>query len=595
MKKDQTGSGLLSRLFFRLLGVQILLAGIGAVNGLVTSLFVAGAGLDGEVMSAIGLYTPINTIIGAINMVFMTGATILSGKYMGRNELRETQNVFSWDLWIITILGAAFTAVLLPGGLFGFISGIFTSDEALRRHLDPYVTGQAAGVLPLMLNLHISSFLSLENQSRRTTIASLVCIAANVLLNFLFLNAGLIRNALGLALGASLGQWIFLVVQLMYYFSGKSVLKLRVRPHRGRTVLDMAKIGYPGALSSAYQALRGIIVNALILGTAAVGSAGLSAFTASTSVLNLFWAVFSGILAVSRMLISISIGEEDRRSLVDCMKVAMFRGVPLMTAVAAVAIVLAVPMTRLFYSEADGPVFQMTVNAFRILPLCMPLSVICMHFVCYGQTSGKTLLVHILSILDGVVCVAAFSALLMPWLGMDGVYTANVLNGIVCVLVIVLYAWLVRKRFPRSIEDLMVIPDDFGVAEIDRLDICVRSMDQVMTVSERVVAFCREHGIDERRTYHSGLFLEEMAGNVVDHGFRKDKKQHAVDIRVAYKGDDVILRIKDDCVPFDPAERQDLIDPKDKIKNMGIRMVYKGAKDVSYQNMLGLNVLTIRI
>ena len=116
-----------------------------------------------------------------------------------------------------------------------------------------------------------------------------------------------------------------------------------------------------------------------------------------------------------------------------------------------------------------------------------------------------------------------------------------------------------------------------------------------MTVSQQVMDYCRKRGLDEMRVYLSGLFLEEMAGNVVDHGFNKDKKSHSVDIRVIFKNDDVILRIKDDCIPFNPAEWQDIHDPKDRLKGVGIRMVYQGAKDVKYQNILGLNVLMIRI
>jgi hypothetical protein len=56
-----------------------------------------------------------------------------------------------------------------------------------------------------------------------------------------------------------------------------------------------------------------------------------------------------------------------------------------------------------------------------------------------------------------------------------------------------------------------------------------------------------------------------------------------------------MLRLKDDCVPFDPAEFAELVAGKDNFDNMGIRMVYKIADDVSYQNLLGLNVLTIVI
>ena len=57
----------------------------------------------------------------------------------------------------------------------------------------------------------------------------------------------------------------------------------------------------------------------------------------------------------------------------------------------------------------------------------------------------------------------------------------------------------------------------------------------------------------------------------------------------------MILRIKDDCRPFDPSERQQLAEDGDPAKNIGIRMIFKIARSVQYQVILGLNVLTIRI
>ena len=61
------------------------------------------------------------------------------------------------------------------------------------------------------------------------------------------------------------------------------------------------------------------------------------------------------------------------------------------------------------------------------------------------------------------------------------------------------------------------------------------------------------------------------------------------------KNDEVILRIKDDCVPFDPKERNHLTEGGDAVSNVGIRTVYSIANDINYQNLFGLNVLTIRI
>lgn len=156
-------------------------------------------------------------------------------------------------------------------------------------------------------------------------------------------------------------------------------------------------------------------------------------------------------------------------------------------------------------------------------------------------------------------------------------------------------ACLKNRHFPANMEQLMVIPDSFGAGPDARLDISVQNMDEVLTVSKRVSEFCRRRGIDSRRTYMASLCMEEMAGNIVAHGFTKDHKRHSIDIRVVHKDDDIILRIRDDCVPFNPRERKALTDPHDILKNAGIRIVYQIAKSVDYQNLLGLNVLTIRI
>ena len=400
-------------------------------------------------------------------------------------------------------------------------------------------------------------------------------------------------EALGLALATALGLWVYLGVQAAYFLSGRSALRLGGKRPAWGEAKDLVFIGLPGGLSYGYQTIRGLIVNGLL--GAYIGVAGLSAFAAANNLLAIFWAIPVGMLAVSRMMIGVSTGEEDRQTLTDIMRVMFFRYIPLMCAVCALIIVSAVPLTQLFYQDPAEPVYMMMVWGLRILPLCMPLSLICMHFVCYGQASGKTGLVHVLSLLDGAVCVCVFTALLIPLIGMNSVYIANVLNGIVCALVIFLYAWGKQKHLPRNMEELMVIPDSFGVSEDDRMDRTLRSTEEVVTLSEQVQQFCLKKGIDSRRAYLSGLFMEEMAANIVEHGFTKDSKKHSIDVRVVHKDGSLILRLRDDCRPFDPGSRNELTENEDPTKNIGIRMVFGMAEEVQYQNILGMNVLTIRI
>ena len=591
MNDQKSDLELISKLFFRMLPIQILLIAAGAVNGFVSSLFASNFVGD-QAMSAVGVYGPVNMVLTTISTVFVGGSQILAGKYIGMNQLRRARSVFIMDIMIMTGL-SLLSCVLLFMAAASDLTRLLLPDDAVRIILNRYIMGSIIGILPLMLGQQFAAFLSLENQSKRTTIAGIVYILVNVLLNFLFV-AKLKMEAFGLALASSLGLWIFLLIQLQYYLAGKSsLLSICKEAPMKSDVSDIIKVGLPCALGDGYQTLRGFIVNSLIIQF--VGAIGLSAFAASNSLLQFFWAIVGGISNVSRMLISISIGEEDRRTLTDVVRVALFRCIPMMCLISALIIFSAEPLTRLFFRDPAEPVYQMTVNAFRILPLCMPLSVFYLQFSNYAQAANKHIFIHVLSIFDGVIFVALFTALLIPRMGMNAVYIANVLNGVFCCLLVLLNSLIVRRKFPTDMEELMVIPDDFGVDEDERIDITVRHMDEVVNISRQVIDFCRQRGIDERRSFHAGLFLEEMAGDVVEYGFHEDNKDHSVDIRVVHKGDDMILRIKDDCIPFDPAKRMEMADSRDSMRGVGIRLVYRSAKDVQYQNTLGLNVLTIRI
>jgi len=574
----------------RLLPVQIILASLGAVNAFVSGLFASNF-IGATAMSAVALYDPITKITTATGMMLTAGSAIVCGKYMGRHEREKMQGAFSLDMFLAICTAVILTVAVFMMGAFK-ITGFLTHDEEVAAHLHPFLIGQAIGIIPLVLGIQLSTFLSLENKTRRTIIASIVFIIANAVFCFIFVDK-MQLGAFGLAISSSLGQWLFFMIQLQYFFTKDATLKFSPKDIAFSDMKDIIIFGIPGALSFGYQAIRGLVCNALI-GTY-VGSVGLSAFGACNSLLGILWGVPFGMVAVTRMMISVSVGEEDRETMVGVMKVAKNIFIPITCVMGAIVIVLAVPLTGMFYHDPSDPVFMMTVWGFRILPLTYPLGTICIHFVNYGDAMNKHAYIHILSIMDGFICVCIFTALFVKTMGLNSLYWGNVFNGVCTTLFIIGYAWYKNKRFSLKLNDLMVIPDSFGVSADDSIDISVDTMDEVCEISQKVQSFCERKGIDERRSYLAGLALEEMAGNIVDHGFTKDKKKHSIDVRVVHKGDDIILRTRDDCVPFNPGERLAIADPADPASNIGLKMIFAMASDIKYQSILGMNVLTIRV
>ena len=576
---------------FRLLPIQILIAVIASLNSIISALFASNF-LDLGAMGAVGLYAPVQMLVSAISATFVGGATILCGQYMGKNESKKMRGIFSLDIAFCVLLGLIIAAILfLVGRLVE--TGLFVSDPNLREEFAIYIIGQSFGIVPFILGNQLSSFLSLENKMRRNTVASLSFIVSNILLNFLFIKK-LQMGAFGLSLASSLGLWVYFFVQAQYFFTKKSRLKFSIKEIDVRELKRIFIVGYPGALSFGWQTLRGFIVNILL--SAHAGNVGISAICAANTLMGIAWCLPAGMVAVSRMVMSVGVGEEDRATVSDVMRV-MFKKFCLLNNLMAVGIILCAPtLAHIFYQNIFSEVYILTTWGFRLLPLCLAFGSILQHFVCYGQMLGKNFFIQLISFFDGVLFVAEFSAILVPFIGVKGVYVANIVNGILVFVTIVIYSIVCNRRFPRSMEELMVMPDSFGTPASERLGVTVRNMDDVVTISKAAQEFCLERCIDSRRAFIASLALEEMAGNIVEHGFVKDKKKHSVEARLIHKDQDIILRIRDDCVAFDPAERARASgDTDDPAKNVGIKMVYKLAKDASWQSIFGMNVLTVKI
>ena len=169
---------LTEKIMFRLLPAQILLSAVGVVNGIISSLF-AGNYVGVKAMTAVGLYSPVSLFLIALNNMFVSGATILCGECIGRNDEDGAKSIFSLDMTIAGVFAITVTVGHLIYGSFGAFINI-ADDPEVGRMFCRYVFGQAVGIIPLVLGNQLSSFLSLDNKIRRTMVASLVYIGVKV-------------------------------------------------------------------------------------------------------------------------------------------------------------------------------------------------------------------------------------------------------------------------------------------------------------------------------------------------------------------------------------------------------------------------------
>jgi Histidine kinase-, DNA gyrase B-, and HSP90-like ATPase. len=119
-------------------------------------------------------------------------------------------------------------------------------------------------------------------------------------------------------------------------------------------------------------------------------------------------------------------------------------------------------------------------------------------------------------------------------------------------------------------------------------------MDEVINISKKVIDFCEGLGIDKSTSVKAGLCIEELAGNIVRHGFSK-KSNSVVDIAVVSTVNGLIIKFKDNCEHFNPSECETIFNPEDPSHNIGLRLVNKVSKEMEYQSLLGLNTFSITL
>ena len=138
-----------------------------------------------------------------------------------------------------------------------------------------------------------------------------------------------------------------------------------------------------------------------------------------------------------------------------------------------------------------------------------------------------------------------------------------------------------------------MLEPDFGAAADRCLCRKLHSLEEAMALAEEVPAFCLKHGLDKRLSNLIGLCVEEMTVNVVRHGFSFDRLSHDVEVRLVLDEDRRIIRIRDNCINFDPVKYLELHQSGDPTAHIGLRMVLGMVKEASYVNSLGLNNLTL--
>ncbi len=561
--------------------------GAGFIDGLIIS-----RNLGAEAMAAEGIIHPIFSIRGVISGLLAVGMQTRCAKAIGRGDREEFKRFVSATAYVSVIVALIYaTIIIVFAEPIAVLLGASGKASELVGPASAYLRALGIGAPACIMTAILSPALQLDTGRKVIRIGAIIEGVSNIILDIVAVKAG--WGIFGVGLATAFASYLNLLYQCTFFLKKDRILHF-VKPDVSfGEFMKMLSSGSERAVRRLANTLRPIILNTIIISYG--GTMAMSALSVRNNFSNFAELFGAGIAAAVALLTGVYYGEMNEEAIEEVNKqehrmIAVF---PL--AMCVLMVLLAKPIASL-YIDGEGEVYNMVVFAIRFLAIQVPLQALIESRIKYLQAIHKKHNVNILTLLTRFAFVILSAFLLGRLFGSHGILVCNTVSDALTLIAIYIYYAIKCRKARPSRCDFLNLPSSFHLNPGDVISLDVRNLSDATLVSEQIMMFCKGHRIDNKIGYYAALSFEELATNIVLHGFPISKGGHSmIDVRVVISDGSLVMRIRDNCPQYDITKNiASVAESGDPVHNIGTRIVRRIASDITYLNTFDTNNLIIR-
>lgn len=577
---------------YRVTFLVLLMSMLATAIGNVIDGIIIGNMLGADAMAAFGFTTPLQKFTAILPNVLMLGMQILCSQKLGKGKLDEANGTFSLAVSIAGGLAILFAIIFfaVPGKIADLL-GATENFGIIRTETINYFQAYALGLPAMAAVTLLTPIMQLDSDRARAVKSVAILSASNVigdLIAIFYFGGGM--WSIGIATAVS--YWLACSFLLLHFRKPEANFKFSFANIKISDLSKMLLNGSPILLGRGASMLQSGLLNHVALG--AGGAAGVAAVAIWNNILSLVEAVPKSIASSTQLISGIFVGEKDKNSILKLIKIAL-RSSSLVSVTLTIILIFAAPLIAGVYTSGNAEgVFDMVVEGLYFMAgsvIFMTLIVLLQYFY---QACGRFKIVNTMAVANNILFIAPLALILTPYFGMTGIWATLLLNSVIMLAAVIFGVWYYHKKITFKPEDMLLLPKDFDAAENINLDINVSEKAEILQLSKQIKNFCESHNVNKQKSLYAAICVEEMAKNIFEYGFT-DGQLHSIDIRVIIQGENVTIRIRDDCRAFNPKKWQEIYNPENPVDHIGIRLVGNMSKEFNYVNVLKLNNLIIKI
>ncbi len=546
--------------------------------GNIVDTILVGNFLGAEAMASIRLVLPIETIIQIAGYCLGIGASIAAGVLLGKRDKQGASEIFTAIFWFTVVWGLIF-AVIAPFTAEPITKFLASGGgEKLVKMSSDYLLVFMIGSPLLGIGLFMGSFLGVENHPELASAYMIVSNIFNLLLDYTFLKYTSM-GTMGASLSTMLGYTIGMVVFYWYIKSPKRMITF-VKIRNTKPFKDAFVASIPMLVFMIMSFFKELGLNTIIIRF--TSDTGLSVHTVCENVLFIIEMVTDGIIGVIPNIAGILYGEKDYfgiRAL--CNKTLKYAFGA--TAVVFAASLIFTKQISIMFGITQNPLQQILVSTLQLFVICLPFHVWNKFLTSYYETVEQTRQASLVTFLQN-----GFLVIPLAWFGIYidmFYYKGNGLSGLALGYVSAealssLIAYIYRKISFKGSNLYMIPEENPGI----NLDLSIKAdINETPMIPREIKEFCVNHGISKEKANIAALAAEEMSVNCIKFG---GKTSHWIDICLNIEEDKILLRIRDNGIPFDPTTYQA---EENDFDIHGIEVIKAIATKITYIRAIDLN------
>ena len=422
----QLGEDSIGKLLFKFSLPATVGTFVNSLYNVVDRIFIGqGVGPDG--LAAAMIAFPIMMMVMAVGMLIGFGSNTLISIKLGERDSKSAEQLLGQALFLFAAFSVIFTAL----GLIYLVPllKLFGASEAVLPLAKEYTSIILIGVLFHMISFGANNFIRGEGNPRVAMITMIIGAGANIILDPIFI-FGLHMGMRGAALATIIAQALSALWVVYYYFSGKSVLK--VRRHFVKLDKKLTKrvivVGSPlFVMNFANVFVFAFVNNALKTygGDIAIAAMGV--------IFTIYTINFMPIIGISQGVQPI-IGYNHGAKNYARVKSALLTAIKIVTVfgiVATLLVMLFPKFTFMPFSRGDSDLIPLGTHAIRIIMTIFPFvgfMVLCSN---YFQATARPQISLFLSMLRQLIILIPCVLILPRFIGLDGIWFSFPISAIV--------------------------------------------------------------------------------------------------------------------------------------------------------------------